>query len=48
MVPQNIKNCKSWQEFRRMKYENPKLALAECENTLQILVSFDKTYCQFG
>ena len=43
VVPQNIKNCKSLQEFKRLiKVWKPMLALAECaKSTLQILVSSD-------
>ena len=40
---ENIKNCKSLQEFKKLlKYRNPNLTLAEsAKSTLQILVKFD-------
>ena len=46
MVPQNIKNCKSLQEFKRLiKVWKPEACPCRMyKKTLQILVSFNKTY----
>ena len=42
MVPENIKNCKSLQEFKKLiKVWKPKACPRCAKSTLQILVSFD-------